>query len=496
MNKRTNISSSIFLLISTIFIFSCNSKKDTAEYSVKGKIINPVRDFIEFKKKTASSTLNDTIKLDKNGEFMINVTPDTLTAYTLVYGDDSKSDTLTTDEAKKTGLIIKSKTEELNLMLDKGYSLEISFDTKNPLGTLIIAGNGSEYNMFVTKKEILNRDFNLRYAKMIKANPEEFLKFIDEYKNNIDNLINELPKTAEYLPNGFKEQEQKNNQYSYYRLKLNYAKQNIANNQTGQFLPDDNYFSFISDIPFDNSSELSNPTYMLLINTYIDYLLKKENKNNSLQESEVPIWKYETLKELFPNTEARELVLFEYLKRNVKFYESEWFIQAINDFNKYSASDSLKKELTKLKETREKLSQGNSAPDFTYPDISGQDHSLTDYKGKYVYIDVWATWCKPCLYEIPFLKQLEEDYRNRNIIFISVSIDEDYEKWKKMVSEKDMQGIQIIASDPESKIRKDYMIGGIPRFIFIGPGGEIIDNDATRPSDDATREMFESFSGL
>ncbi|MEQ3690899.1 MAG: TlpA disulfide reductase family protein, partial [Flavobacterium sp.] len=106
-------------------------------------------------------------------------------------------------------------------------------------------------------------------------------------------------------------------------------------------------------------------------------------------------------------------------------------------------------------------------------------------KGKYVYIDVWATWCGPCRAEIPHLKKTEEAYHDKNIEFVSISIDraKDHDKWKKFVEDKELGGIQLFAdNDWNSQFVKDYQINGIPRFILVGPNGEIVNADAPRPS--------------
>ena len=120
--------------------------------------------------------------------------------------------------------------------------------------------------------------------------------------------------------------------------------------------------------------------------------------------------------------------------------------------------------------------------------------SLESLKGKYVYIDVWATWCGPCIREIPYLKEVEKDYHNKPVSFVSISIDEpkDYEKWKTMVSEKELGGIQLIADNNwNSKFVKEYAILGIPRFILIDPQGNIVSADAPRPSDPALRTLLD-----
>jgi thiol-disulfide isomerase/thioredoxin len=128
---------------------------------------------------------------------------------------------------------------------------------------------------------------------------------------------------------------------------------------------------------------------------------------------------------------------------------------------------------------------GNPSPSFTYENHKGGETSLGDLKGKYVYIDVWATWCAPCRAEIPFLQKIEEKYHGKNIAFVSISIDKlkDKDKWRAMVDDKNLGGIQLFAdNDWNSQFVKDFSINGIPRFILIGPDGNVVNANADRPS--------------
>jgi thiol-disulfide isomerase/thioredoxin len=137
-------------------------------------------------------------------------------------------------------------------------------------------------------------------------------------------------------------------------------------------------------------------------------------------------------------------------------------------------------------EVQESNKMNNSpSPSFDYVNYAGGKSKLEDFRGKYVYIDVWATWCGPCRQEIPFLKKAEEKYKGKNITFISISIDKlkDQEKWKTMIKEKELGGVQLFAdNDWNSKFVQDYKITGIPRFILIDPKGNIVKADAARPS--------------
>ncbi|MBX2829356.1 MAG: TlpA family protein disulfide reductase [Flavobacteriaceae bacterium] len=147
---------------------------------------------------------------------------------------------------------------------------------------------------------------------------------------------------------------------------------------------------------------------------------------------------------------------------------------------------------------RTNLPKGAPSPTFSnYENHAGGTTSLEELKGKYVYIDVWATWCGPCKAEIPHLKEVEADYHDKNIEFVSVSIDrpKDHEKWVAMVNDKELKGVQLFAdSDWESKFVKDYYIKGIPRFILIDPDGNIISPDAPRPSNPKLRTMLDEMT--
>jgi len=142
-----------------------------------------------------------------------------------------------------------------------------------------------------------------------------------------------------------------------------------------------------------------------------------------------------------------------------------------------------------------KFAKGKPSPTFNLENSKGGKTSLKSLKGKYVYVDVWATWCAPCRQQIPALKKIEEQYKAKNIAFVSMSIDKktDKAKWKKMIKNDKLSGIQLFAeNDSNSQFIKDYQIAGIPRFILIDPAGNIVDADAPRPTDPRLVALFDS----
>ncbi len=129
---------------------------------------------------------------------------------------------------------------------------------------------------------------------------------------------------------------------------------------------------------------------------------------------------------------------------------------------------------------------------FSFTDIDNNPVSLKDFYGKYIYIDVWATWCKPCKVEYVFLKELEEHFsKNDGLQIISISTDREFKKWDTYIKEKSIKGMQLYSGD-KSDFVKFYDIGALPRFILLNKKGQIISPDEIRPSNSELLKKLES----
>ncbi|WP_400079136.1 TlpA family protein disulfide reductase [Winogradskyella sp. R77965] len=175
---------------------------------------------------------------------------------------------------------------------------------------------------------------------------------------------------------------------------------------------------------------------------------------------------------------------------------------ALMDQNVEGRIQQLTKFLTPKFTIRNALPKGSVSPSFVdYENYAGGNTSLSDLKGKYVYIDIWATWCGPCIREIPSLKKLEQQFEDKNIEFVSISVDNGrgykgdakaaYQGWKKMIADKDLRGTQLFADNGfASQFIQGYRINAIPRFILIDPSGNIVSADAPRPSNPQLVSLF------
>jgi len=124
--------------------------------------------------------------------------------------------------------------------------------------------------------------------------------------------------------------------------------------------------------------------------------------------------------------------------------------------------------------------KGDEAVDFTARDLNGLPVKLSSLKGKVIYVDLWATWCGPCMHEMPYFEKLKVQYKdNPNIVFVSLSLDDSAEVWKKSVESRKADGQQWLID--RNKLHA-YNIVGIPRILLIDKNFKIADMDAPAPS--------------
>lgn len=132
-----------------------------------------------------------------------------------------------------------------------------------------------------------------------------------------------------------------------------------------------------------------------------------------------------------------------------------------------------------------KTAKGTDAINAVMQTPDGKTCKLSDFFGKFTYVDVWATWCDPCCAEIPHLEKLVEHFKgNGDIQFISISVDANQKAWLAKLEKDKPEWAQFILSKEEAKhFMDEWGITGIPRFIMIDRNGKIYAADAARPSD-------------
>ena len=128
---------------------------------------------------------------------------------------------------------------------------------------------------------------------------------------------------------------------------------------------------------------------------------------------------------------------------------------------------------------------------YGFPDVQGDTVYLSDFKGKYVFIDLWSTGCNPCVAEITYAKRLENRLKDLSLEWVSISLDSHADIWKSFMKQKNMGGVQLLCSRAyKHPLMQKMSVHGIPRFIILDPAGKVWDPSSRRPSDPVLGELL------
>lgn len=234
-----------------------------------------------------------------------------------------------------------------------------------------------------------------------------------------------------------------------------------------------------------------------------DEALKFEGKGENVEKSNMAIQSLLFAQKFFSDEDKTP--------QQVQEEKPEFLKQYAALLDKYQVSDSIKNVMKQSAEKQvdmyaEYLANkkefynkfvGKPAPSFSMQDVNGKTVSLSDLKGKPIYIDIWATWCGPCKAELPALKALEEEYTAKGITFVSISVDEanKKEEWKQFVKDKELKGYQLTTGEGwKNQFVQALEVQGIPRFVLIDANGNIINPDAPRPSSNKIKPVLDELA--
>src|SRR5690554_5580134 len=445
------------ILFVAILLFSCKQEESKVEYSIiKGNVTNNVAE-------TAIIQGNDfevRIPIAENGSFSDTLHLKNNGFYQLFFGP-----------------------ERTSIYLEKGQNLEVNLNAEEFDETLKYSGDLASVNNFLAAKYLWNEE-NLSYKDLFSLNEDEFLKKIEANESTMDSLYATFQVENENFDKIISEE----NKYANAALIENYQNAHVYYTQDEAFRVSKDFYSPVKDINYSDTLAFRNSkTYQNLVNAHLNRVVSAESGDQD------PTIAYlNKVDNTLPGGYAKNSLMMGHLQYGLK--PDENLDQVFEIFKNANTNPEYLATITQRYELLKSLTPGNPSPSFNYENYKGGTTSLADLKGKYTYIDVWATWCGPCLREIPSLKEVEKDYANKNIQIVSISIDEskDYDKWREMVEEKSLGGIQLMADNNwSSKFVQDYAILGIPRFILVDPEGNIVSADAPRPSDPQLRKMLD-----
>ncbi|MDE2998314.1 MAG: TlpA disulfide reductase family protein [Gemmatimonadota bacterium] len=121
------------------------------------------------------------------------------------------------------------------------------------------------------------------------------------------------------------------------------------------------------------------------------------------------------------------------------------------------------------------LQPGRPAPDFTLTDLDGQPVSLSQFRGKAVLLDFWASWCGPCIVDLPFLRKIKKETAGQPVVFVNLSLDSSDAAWRKAIEKHGIEGVHVRSGVSGSGPAVDYNVRGIPAYFLVDPKGMVLE---------------------
>lgn len=370
-------------------------------------------------------------------------------------------------------------------IVEPNDEITLKFNPKNFWKTLQISGQGAEKGQYYTehqnKFEITN-DWELQVEKWRKLPLKAYFEKLDEEQTKqIDFLEN-----YQNLSQNFKD----TRKADIIGVIQNYKVEALSNEKYASWPQD----SIRNNLKMGDVPSVAQAASLEYGNTYlnlIDLFIAKEavRKKKELTEAD----EYNFIKSLYTkkqiSQELAERMLGFKLQNAIEANgASSKIMTPAYDYLAFVQNKSYKNYINQLISLQRTLAKGSPAKEFSLKDIEGKEISLKDYKGKVVYLDFWASWCGPCIFDMKFAEKVKEHFKNKDVVFIQISIDNETE-WKEAVKMYDLKGINV-RTDDNSAVVKNYAISGVPSYFLIDKSGNFAVSKVVDPSDEDGKTLI------
>ena len=248
----------------------------------------------------------------------------------------------------------------------------------------------------------------------------------------------------------------------------------------------DNFFDAVDEFDMDNEDYWSISANKNFQYFYYDHLPPAD-----LSEDEHTLAVIDSIASRSKNETIRNFLVYAKTNSNLPYTKDLELLY--QKFNVLCTDEEYKTKIKALYDDLSRLQPGKPTPGFTdFTDQNGELHSLPDYRGQYVYIMVWGTWCPFCKMEMPFAQELAKKYSGQGELeVLFVALNKDKKKWQIYLDENDLKGIHLIMTEEqEEAFSQNYMVKGPPKFILIDPDGNFVSANAPDPSTPELNELF------
>ncbi len=458
------------LAVIAICIFSINTV--FAGYAkISGKITNKLADQVEVSYYTN----------------LLNYSQKTLTAK--VSEDGSFSITVPVTE-QYLQIQIQNGDQATETFIQSGDDLKLTVDGKNFDSTLKYTGKGAAVGNLMAK-HVLQSSMMIMFSSRMQPyyvkEQEEFITSVNaELKKELDFL--EVNKKG--VPESFVQYWKAWYQYSVYDEMIRYTYMHkMMKERSSSVIMRKKDYAILDKVPVAfNDNYISIPSYVSYVTELYPnkYSAMTDDDTTTPQEKKMELSEAYVKKQVNANMPPKTKEY--YYAKNL--YGTMRYSALADVEKKYASFLTLYKNssydtiLSKAVAIKRKKAKGAPAIEFDFTTMEGQQMKLSDLKGKVVYIDFWASWCGPCMRELPATKKVKEHFKDKDVVFLNVSIDEDMNAWKKAIEKNNITGIHTCEPGGwKNRVAQLYGVNSVPSYFLIDRNGKFASENTPRPSE-------------
>lgn len=372
------------------------------------------------------------------------------------------------------------------IFISPGDSVNLIFyenDLLNEFGRISFSNNKVKENLALTKLNSVLRFDHPNRSHFYNCSEENFIHRLDSLERLSDSIIIEYKVENDNVNKDFLMLSKSYVDYSIagylnkYPRKLEYAFRQGKITLSQKYI--EKMDAYELDVPCHlNNISFTNYAKYICLSTANDVFSERNRSENGRKFLDLGTH-WDVIDSLMTDPNVIEYLKYWALKKEIRLekYNPNEYMDAFNrsiidsTFIKYLHYD-----------LEEKVFTGK---DYSFQDENGQIRSISELKGRILYIDVWATWCGPCLEQQEYFEALIDSFGidNSDISFIGLSLDKNVEKWKDMLDKRGMRGIHLIVPDDfNSEFCRDFSVNFIPRFMIVDRNGSFIQPNAVEPS--------------
>ncbi len=382
------------------------------------------------------------------------------------------------EAAKPASLTIAEQYTKV--FLSPGDSLHLTVDYDRFDSTLHYNGTGAEVNNYMAA-DVLEDFARAASSYMAFSDGNKYKLFVDSVERLSNALWQRYDKPS--ISQAFRAYIRPELQYRF--VNSRYMFQIGYNREKKEFYKKEvppGYFDFLEAIDRNDQAAADNGTYALALDRYLSTLhdSKFEWSDSLPKEEQTKAWirrSYNYRKSIFTG-KVLDHQLTKFMKEQMERNSlSPSFLDSLmKDYRSACRNPDDVAIIDRLHDRSKSVAPGQAAPTATFVDSTGQEVALSDYRGKVVYIDFWATWCAPCMVSIPKSHALAGEYKGRpDVAFLFVNVNDTPERWRNFLRKEHPPGQNLYADEARSnKMRAAYNFDGIPHYVLIDKEGRFI----------------------